>query len=403
MDSPASPTASARSAAPELPEDRTPWPDAAGCVRFRLANDAALAFLGGRNLVFSGERQRIYALDDAAAFLACRLERGASYRALLSDLVTGGLGPDAAAEALRAWLTDWSREGIARAALPPLHPSASQGCTLAVGPAAFTLLHDDPALLEAVLPAFRHLVAAQVGAGERGESVPYRLVAADGLVLIARGDAPAVIVMPSEAAPALKAMLVEDVLRAHGGLALHAATLHGADGALLLGGAPGAGKSTLTLALLAAGFGYGGDDVALLDAQGQVQGVPFAPAMKAGAARLVPGLAPLPRHRRPDGKWLRYPPVERAPGPDWRPARWLVRLRRRPGAPATLTPMEPTAALGAFMKEAWSPTRTTSPAYFQALRALVARADCRELVYWDLGEAVRLLTRLCASSSSRRG
>jgi len=404
MDSPSPPAALALSAVPEPPEDRTLWPGAAASVLFRLADDAVLAFLGGRNLVFSGERQRIYALDDAAACLACRLEQGVSYRALLSDLTAGGLGPEAAAEALRAWLTDWSHEGVARAALPPRHPSAWQRCTLAVGPASFILLHDDPTLLERVLPAFRHLVVTGDGVDEYGDAVPYRLVAADGLVLIARGDAPAVIVTPSEAAPILKAMLIEDVMaRAHGGVALHAATLHSNDGALLLGGSTGAGKSTLTLALLAAGFGYGGDDVALLDAQGRVRGVPFAPAMKAGAARLVSGLAPLPRHRRPDGKWLRYWPVERAEGPEWRPARWLVRLRRRRGVPATLAPMEPTAALAAFMKEAWSPSRTTSPAYFRALRALVAGADCRELVYWDLGEAVRLLARHCAAPPSRRG
>ena len=54
---------------------------------------------------------------------------------------------------------------------------------------------------------------------------------------------------------------------------------------LLVSGHPGAGKTTLTLALVDAGFGFAGDDLALLNSEGRVTGVPFAPAIKAGVGK----------------------------------------------------------------------------------------------------------------------
>jgi len=360
-------------------------------ITFHLADDAALAFIGGASVVFSGRGQKIYALNESAAYLACKLERGASYSELLADLVRNGTDPESAATALGGWLVAWSRAGIAGAEIARTPGRAWRRCSLCVGPASFGLLHQDPALLDAILPAFRHLV----GGGGAG-TIDYYLSAADGLVFIARERGVAAIVRPEQAAPTLKAMLVEDVLgAARDSIALHTACLIERDAALLLGGSPGAGKSTLTLALLAAGFGYGADDVTLLDARGRARGVPFAPTVKIGATRFFPGLEKLPVHRRLDGRRLRYWPMEPLPRRGWMPVRWLVRLRRRSGIAAELVPSEPMDALAGIMGEALTRSGQASVGDFHALKYLVAGAECHELHYSDLGDAVRLLTRLC--------
>ena len=65
----------------------------------------------------------------------------------------------------------------------------------------------------------------------------------------------------------------------------------------------------------ACGFGFAGDDVALIDAKGHCLGLPFAPAVKAGAWRLLaeacPELAAAPVFRRPDRRRVRYPVPKR--------------------------------------------------------------------------------------------
>lgn len=388
MFSPSPPAAEQLPAADGPKETRE---DAHPAITFRLADDAALAFIGGTSVVFSGRGQKIYALNESAAYLACRLERGVSYSALLADLIRNGADPESAATTLGEWLVAWSRAGIAGAEIARTPGRTWRRCSLCVGPASFGLFHQDPALLDAISPAFRHLV----GVGGAG-TINYYLFAADGLVFIAKERGMAAIVRPKQAAPTLKAMLVEDVLgAARNAIALHTACLIERDAALLLGGPPGAGKSTLALALLGAGFGYGADDVTLLDARGRAQGVPFAPTVKIGATRFFPGLEKLPVHRRLDGRRLRYWPMEPLPRRGSVPVRWLVRLRRRRGQPAELVPSEPISALSGIMREALTGSGQASVGDFHALKTLVAGARCHELHYSDLGDAVRLLTRLC--------
>jgi hypothetical protein len=65
-------------------------------------------------------------------------------------------------------------------------------------------------------------------------------------------------------------------------------------GAVLLAGPQGAGKSTVTLALLQAGFAYLSDELAPIDpVGGTVHPYPRAITLRAGAAGLFPGLEPL--------------------------------------------------------------------------------------------------------------
>lgn len=78
-------------------------------------------------------------------------------------------------------------------------------------------------------------------------------------------------------APTTKAHITERLVRSDGWVfALHAASLAKCGTGLLLCGQPAAGKSTLTLQLVKAGFQYAGDDVALIGADGTICGISFS-------------------------------------------------------------------------------------------------------------------------------
>src|SRR5690606_29405519 len=67
---------------------------------------------------------------------------------------------------------------------------------------------------------------------------------------------------PAEIAPALKAHVTDALCRSvEDGFLSHAGLVSANGRTVLLVGAPGAGKTTLTLALAGSGFSYGGDDI----------------------------------------------------------------------------------------------------------------------------------------------
>jgi hypothetical protein len=203
-----------------------------------------------------------------------------------------------------------------------------------------------------------------------------------------------------EIATALKAQILDEVLeRGTYTLALHAAALAGSGRMLLLSGHPGAGKTTLALALVQAGFGFAGDDLALLDAQGAVTGVPLSPAVKAGAWKLVapfrPDLRDSPIFRRPDGMRVRYPPPQGLVPARPHPVGWLVLLDRRTGAAAALTRADPRDAVRWMLKESYTRDRRLAAAGFTAMARCLDKADCYRLTYSDLEDAVGLLHRTC--------
>ena len=152
------------------------------------------------------------------------------------------------------------------------------------------------ALAFPAMTVFRHLEVRR----ERAADILLEIVERGGRVHLFRNSDWIQSCSPDELATALKGQLLTEALE-HGAyeLALHAASLLSNDRMLLLCGNPGAGKTTLTLALVHAGFGFAADDVTLLDSRGRGIGLPFAPAVKAGAWP-APGrtLRPISMRRR---------------------------------------------------------------------------------------------------------
>jgi hypothetical protein len=371
-----------------------------------VAAGAAFAVMDGRKLVFSEERQEIYELNDMAAYIWCRMDEGATPATVAAELIEAGISPEAAEAYVRDMLVDWRGLGLlapappAVAAPPPDPVPDPRQQPIRVAGISIRIHYPTDSLAALAAPTFRHLETGDSDAAGGPPADVSLTVQADGdRFRLLAGDHDVGLYALNEIVPALKAQLTADVL-AHGAysLAIHAAALVRDGRMLLVCGEPGAGKTTLTLALVHAGFGYGGDDIALLMPQGQVAGVPFAASVKAGAwpllSRFRPDLQDLPIFRRTDGQDVRYLPPD-APATDPLLLGWVVLLRRQPGGPAQLTHLDRIDAMRAVLVEATAPGQRLSASAFGLLAHAMAGAECHALTYARLDDAVSELRRAC--------
>ena len=117
---------------------------------------------------------------------------------------------------------------------------------------------------------------------------------------------------PAAVAVSLKEAVLRRLLERHPDrIALHAAVLTTASGAVLLAGSTGQGKTTLAAVLNARGMSSIADDVALLSVRPPaIGGLPFAFAAKPGSWEILrkwfPALDELPEFQRPDGRLVKY-------------------------------------------------------------------------------------------------
>jgi hypothetical protein len=357
--------------------------------RLMIAEGVSLAVVGGHKVLFSETRQQLFELDDAAAFIWSRLSNGAAIGHIVEEVAGRGL-PDGQVQAyVNHVVSEWTRMGLLQG---PPHRKR-----LVIGETCIEIRYATASLAGFVSPGFKHLEAM-----ERSPDRVLDLSEQGSEIVIRSGVLDLATCGHDEIVPALRGALTMEAL-GHGGyeVALHTATVASSHGALLLSGCPGAGKSTLAVALAQSGLGLGlvGDDVALLRADGQVTALQFAPAVKSGSwpllAGLCPGIMDLPVHVRYDRQQVRFPDRVPLADPSPRPIRWIVSLDRQDSAEPALKRLDPLDTLRDLIEGAASRDDRLSGNAFQAMSRALEKAECYRFTYSRLDHAVARLIELC--------
>ena len=367
-------------------------------MRFAPAADISFRTIAGHNVLFNEADQKLLEVNDTAAYIWCAIADGLGYETILHELVSHGLASGTAKGYLDAAFEQWTSLGFVKPVSEPvfgtLVDKAGFHQDIQVAGTSIRIRYAT-SLAPTVAPIFEHLEIRDVT-----PDTVLDVVERNGQIDLFRNGDWLFCCSHEEIATTLKGHLMDEVLEgAAYELALHAATLVRSERALLVCGHPGAGKTTLTLALVEAGFGFAGDDLALLNSQGLVTGVPFAPAVKAGAWNLVaafrPDIRDMKIFRRPDRRRVRYPAPRSLVSAAAYPVDWLVLLDRHPDAEAALTPVDPVSAIRWMLKESYAQSRKLSTAGFKAVSDAIERASYYRLTYSRLEDAVELLDRIC--------
>lgn len=361
----------------------------------RPVDGVSFLLLGDQSAVFSESSQKIYALNQIAAYIWCQLEEGETIDAIRDGLIKAGVDDDLAAKYVSQAIRMWYKLGLLKPDWQfdsePVHFARSFNIHIAGFSATIRVATERLANL---LTLFDH----QITLAHDGRHV-VDVIEANNFVQVFHNKRGVFCCDFIEVAPTLKAYITEQVVAASPpNVLVHAACLHRNGKSLLISGRPGAGKTTLSMRLGEAGFEYGGDDIVLIAPDGTATGVPFAPAIKPGAWPIVsqfrPDLDDAIVHRRPDGKRVRYVLPQHISCARGSVVGWILFIRRGRG-PAKFTQLDRVEVMRRLMEGAYSPGEKMTLAMCNALKRTINGADCFELSYSDSTDACDAIVRLC--------
>ena len=271
----------------------------------------------------------------------------------------------------------------------------------------FAVCFGSPAAEERIHPALAHLEEPGAGAPHCELEIAPE---GTGFVLRENGSTADACAGLAGLAPMMKAAFWRIAVNRQSYLMqIHAGAVFDGSACILLPGPPGSGKTTLTAALTAAGFGYLSDEAALVeptpDGSLAVRPVPLALTVKRGSldllAGLYPGLRELAEHSRQDGRDVRYlspPPAARLPDRPL-PVRSLV--FPHVGARTRLSPLSRIEALSRLLGECLALPEDLTPERVRMLVRWMRRLECYELSLGSLEEAVALVSSRPAPRAER--
>jgi Coenzyme PQQ synthesis protein D (PqqD) len=353
---------------------------------------ASFALLDDRPVLFSEAVQKIYELNQMAAYIWCSLLDRKPAEAICQDLTKFGLDRAAAQDCVRQALQNWLKLGLIEVdwKLDETHAFAAR-----VGKLAVNIRTSSERLTQLLKPLFGQ-------SSEANDSIEdtYEIVELDRQVHIFHNRACIARCESNELVPTLKAHITEQLtLKCSPDIALHAACLLSGGRGLLISGHPGAGKTTLAVHLMEAGFAYAADDIVLIGPDGRATGVLFAPALKQGAwtiiRKLRPDLGKSAVHSRPDGKRVRYLNAPRGNGNGNVPVGWIIFIKRAPNIRAKLAPLGQLETIRRLIDGSYAPDGKLSHQAFHAMKRTVADARSFELRYSDAAQARDAIVELC--------
>ncbi|UPJ61643.1 serine/threonine protein kinase [Bradyrhizobium sp. 192] len=359
-------------------------------VALKPAANAVFALFNGRPVLFSETGQKIYQLDQLGGFIWCRLAQGASLAAVYHELGTLDVAEPVARQFVREAISAWIDRGLLDVDRP-----MSTNCALSamLGRHRISVRTENRALLQRLVSLF----CAVDNVDAQGDIAVEAMMLEDQ-VLFGGIDAGIHRCGVEAFAPIIKAFLTDRLIRSDRWVfALHAASLAKNGAGLLLCGEAGAGKSTLALQSVDAGFQYSGDDIALIDSDGTACGIPFALTLKEGS---WDGSSALQSswngitHRRADGVLVRYLPVSNVHNGSL-PVRWIIFLNRVANGSPALTEVDPLDSMKRLIGSAFGADGRLSQAGFLALKGIVSGARSHLLTYCEAVKARELLVDMC--------
>jgi hypothetical protein len=358
---------------------------------WRAAAGVSFSLLDDRPVLFSEVAQKIYELNQMAAYIWCGLVDHKSPEAICEDLTTLGLKLTAARNHVQRALRNWFALGLIEVewALGEPHCFA-----VSVGKLAVNIRTSSERLTELLVPLF-----GQISAVTNGVKDTFDVVEIERQIHIFHNKVCVSRCAIEEVVPTLKAHVTEQVISSCSpDVALHAACLASSGKCLLVNGRPGAGKTTLAVHLIGAGFEYAADDVVLIAPDGCVTGLPFAPALKSGAWALIekfrPDLHDSAVHCRLDGKRVRYLDVPRTINGGM-PVGWIVFIKRVSNVPPKLVPLGQLETIGRLIDGSYAADGRLTDQAFHAIKGMLTNAKSFELQYSDAAQARNILMDLC--------
>jgi hypothetical protein len=183
--------------------------------------------------------------------------------------------------------------------------------------------------------------------------------------------------------------------------AVHAAVVTRNQNCILMPAPSGSGKTTLAAVLMARGFGYCADDLALLTNDPvRVRPVATSLGLKSGSWKVVEHLFPelnqLPEYRRSDGKRIKYLPSRDTRAGDSYIPRCIIFPSWEPGCPTELKNISSAEALTRLTEAGYDLPQRINRDLVGALIGWISQIPCFTLRFESAEDAAREISGVFA-------
>ncbi|WP_022722484.1 PqqD family peptide modification chaperone [Rhodopseudomonas sp. B29] len=368
------------------PSDLRPPPD-----DLRPVDGNLFALIDQVPVLFSEDEQKLFELNDVAAFIWCGLKDMVPLGTISQQLIDRGLSPASARKSLSDALHQWLSNGL----ILPHSTKANLAFAACIGRTPIEIQASDDQIGD-----FLRSLFVTVTAPTGGTTTAFKAYRIGASSIVTRDDRRIFKCAMDQLAPTFKAYLVEQLLLAADphDLIFHAAAVTSGGNTMLISAPPGAGKSTLTIHLLHAGFQYLTDDTVIIRRDGSIYTAPFAPTLKSGAwaiiDRLRPDVKSLPSHNRPDGLVVRYLNVASSLPEAAITVNRIVFLERVADCKPALTELDQLDTLKRIIDASFSTHGKLTADGFVALKRIISQARSFVLRYSEAEAATAELAGL---------